>query len=73
MDNNEVDTELKRWIDKASYHQLLQRNRFGKLGDKLFIDATGQYFMETMSKKRAELSNDEQVAISKQIGWEPED
>ena len=60
----------REWIMKASYKDLLLRNRFGGIGDHIFQGVIGKFYMEQMSMKRSELSNAEQVQISKQIGWD---
>ena len=59
----------REWIMKASYKELLETNRFGDIGNPIFRDELGKFFMEQMAMKKSELSADEQVAISKQIGW----
>ena len=63
-----MDNETKRWIDNASYYQLLSKNRFGKMDDPIFQGDLGEHFIHTLTKKRNELTSDEQVKISK---WNP--
>lgn len=60
----------REWIMKASYKDLLARNRFSPIGDPIFIGVIGQFFMEQMAMKKSELSAEEHVRISKQIGWD---
>ena len=60
----------KTWIDSSSYLELLRRWRFGKSGDEMFTGETGEYFKTTMFQKKAELSHEEQVGASKQLGWD---
>ena len=62
--------ELIEWINNASYRALLAKNRFGKMDDQIFIGEIGGLFMKTMRKRKEELTNEEQVSISKEIGWE---
>ncbi len=64
--------DQKEWIDNANYEALLRRNRFAPLGDPIFQGDTGAYFLEVMSHKKALLSNENQVATSKRIGWQHE-
>ena len=61
--------ELKRWIDGASYEELLSRWRFAPVGSPLFAGDTGDYYSEVMAAKRKEVGNDEHVRASKSIGW----
>jgi len=62
-----VTPEQKAWIDAATYRDLLQRHRFGLLGDPIFLDECGAYFYDVMRSKRG--SDAEHVAASKFIGW----
>lgn len=61
--------DLKEQIDKMSYEQLLARWRFSPSGDPMFVGEIGKYYADVMSKKKSELSHEEQVRISKDIGW----
>lgn len=61
--------EDKKWIDNASYEQLLSRWRFSPVGDSIFLDDTGEYYATVMRQKREE-DNAEHVNVSKSIGWE---
>lgn len=65
-----MNDEIKRWIDNASYEQLLSRWRFGKLGDPAFQGETGKYYARVMSEKKALVGPDGHVQASKTIGWE---
>ncbi len=62
--------EQKKWIDEATYEDLLQKNRFAPIGDPLMIGDSGDYFIEAMRKKRAEVGDAAHVRASKSIGWE---
>jgi hypothetical protein len=62
-----VTPEQKKWIDEASYEQLLSHWRFAPVGDKLFVGECGEYYQKVMSQKRKEADH---VAASKGIGWE---
>jgi len=62
--------ELITWIDKASYEQLLRRNRFAAAGNIYFQGEVGKHYMEVMFKKKEEIGPVAATAISKNIGWE---
>lgn len=57
---------MKRWIDNASYEQLLNKWRFAPAGDPFFLGEIGEYYSARMS----ELRNAQHVQASKSIGWE---
>lgn len=57
----------KKWIDEASYEQLLQKWRFAPMGDPFFQGACGMYFNEVIWKRRDEV---DAASISKKLGWE---
>lgn len=61
--------ELREWIDKATYHQLLERWRCAPVGDPIFQGEIGEYYAEVMKTRRAQVGNAEHVRISKQIGF----
>ena len=62
--------DMKRWIDRASYEQLLSRWRTAPIGSPWFIGEMGDYYTEAMEKAKQEIPHDEQVAASKRIGWD---
>ena len=64
--------ELWKWINNASYEELLRKWRFAKPGSPLFQCGMGYHISEVMRRKRAELTSEEASAISKKIGWEEE-
>lgn len=57
------------WIDNASYEQLLQKNRFAPIGDLMMQGETGDYFIEMLRKRKAEVGHEAAVEASKRIGW----
>lgn len=69
QDNDVVDPKYKDIIDRMSYESLLRRWRNAAAGDSMFQGATGTYYSERMAEKKAELTHDEQVQASKNIGW----
>lgn len=62
--------EEKRWIDNASYEDLLRKWRFAPSGNPMFQGDTGAHYLSVMSQKRAEVGNDEATRVSKLIGWD---
>lgn len=65
----EIDAKIKAQIDGMSYEQMLRRWRFAPSGDTIFQGDVGDYFAEVMKAKKNKLPHDEQVRISKNIGW----
>jgi len=63
-------TQMRGWIDKASYETLLEKWRFHPAGDALFQGEIGEYFRAKMEEKRAAVGHDGHVSASKHIGWE---
>jgi len=61
--------EMKKWIDGASYRQLLSKWRFAPAGNPFFQGEVGDYYSEVMARKRSEVGDAEHVAASKSIGW----
>ena len=47
----------KKWIDSATYEELLRKWRFAPSGDPLFQGQTGDYFNSVMRKRRAEVGD----------------
>ena len=64
-----TEKEMKAWIDKARYQDLLSRWRFEPTGSPWFQGKIGKYFEIIMSKRRAEIGHAAAVAASKDIGW----
>ncbi len=59
----------KQKIDGMDYRQLLHMWRFAPDTETLLQGDTGEYFGKIMREKKNNLLHDEQVAISKAIGW----
>lgn len=57
---------MKKWIDNASYEQLLAKWRFAKIGDPYFQGEIGEYYSKVMNEKR---KNANHTQASKTIGW----
>ena len=64
-----TDDEKKRWIDAASYTQLLSKWRNAPAGDPFFMGEIGEYYSKIMAEKRDEGGNNAHVKASKAIGW----
>jgi hypothetical protein len=62
--------EQKKWIDEASYQDLLARWRFALTGDPFFQGASGTYYAKVMADRR-DADPDAAVRASKLIGWDP--
>jgi len=62
--------EMIRWIDNASYYDLLRRWRFAPSGDPFFCtDVVCDHYKNRMIELGKEIGHDEGVRISKLIGW----
>lgn len=75
-DGNQVESwimqltdALKNKIDNMDYESMLSLWRFAWAGEEMFQDKSGEYFAEVLRKKRDFLSREEQVEISKRVGW----
>jgi len=61
--------EQKKWIDEASYKQLLGHWRFAPAGDPMFSDLEcGDYYKKVMNEKK-NADPAQAVADSKSLGW----
>jgi len=64
-----TDEEMIMWIDEATYQQMLTRWREAPCGDQMMLGEIGEYFIEVLRQKRNQYTHDQQVMISKRIGW----
>jgi len=62
--------DLKRWIDNATYTDLLGKWRFAVAGDPFFVGEVGEYYQKVMAEKRQQVGDAGHTAASKNIGWE---
>lgn len=67
--SEEIDPQIKKWIDESSYEALLYKWRFAKSGSPYFEGKTGEYYSKVMFEKRDALPHEEQVRASKNVGW----
>ena len=65
-----MTNEKKKWIDNASYEQLLMKWRFESIANSHFANEDGLYYSKIMNKRKNELSSGEQVEVSNRVGWE---
>jgi len=65
-----MDESKKKWIDNATYAQLLARWRNAPIGSPWFIGEVGEYYTKVMGEKKAALADGEHSETSKRIGWE---
>jgi hypothetical protein len=63
-----IDEPTKNRIDGMNYEQMLRRWRFAPIGDPMFQGETGDYFAEVMKTKKSQLTDEEQVRASKNVG-----
>lgn len=63
------EQEMREWINKASYKELLSRWRFSPSGSPWFQGELGQHYEAVMRKRKEEVGDEQHVAISKNIGW----
>ena len=61
--------EMRKWIDNASYLELLRRWRFASVGSPWLQGEIGDYYADAMRDRRAQVANDEHIRASKSIGW----
>lgn len=59
--------QMKEWIDRATYKELLTKWRFAQAGDPFFVGELGNYYAEKMKQKREEVGSEEHVKVSKEI------
>jgi hypothetical protein len=64
-----ISEVMKKCIDSMDYESMLRLWRFAPIGHPMFQGELGQYYAEAMNRKREEVCNEEQVRISKEIGW----
>lgn len=59
----------KKWIDGATYKELLIKIRFEPVGSSWLVGETGHYLMSRYHQLRQELPLGMHAKISKEIGW----
>lgn len=64
-----TEAELMVWIDGASYADLLEKWRFGDVGDALFQGAIGRHYARVLFQKRDAAGHEAAVQASKAVGW----
>jgi len=64
-----TDDERIKWIDNASYEDLLYTHRFQPIGSPYFSGPVGEHFASVMNTRQKEVGNAAHVAASKAIGW----
>ena len=68
-----TESEMKMWIDGATYEQLLRRWRDAPLGEQIFVGEMGSYYARALFDKKAALPTSEAVQVSKRVGWNQTD
>ena len=62
-----MNEQTKKWIDNASYQDLIAKWRFAPIGDPMFQGETGEYYSKVMFAKKKECDH---VQASKNVGWD---
>lgn len=62
--------EQKKWVDNASYEELLHKWRFTDLSEEYFQGELGGYFARVMATRRDAMTVREKVGASKRVGWD---
>lgn len=70
MGNIKDSDKIKLEIEGLTYAEMVEVRRFAPIGHKYFSGETGDFFKEEMTRKRKSISAEEQVVISKRIGFE---
>lgn len=65
-----TNEEMKRWIDHATYEQLLAKWRFEPIGSPWFNVEVGDYIYQRMSQLRSRMSAEDHTKASKYVGWQ---
>jgi hypothetical protein len=63
------EQEMKDWIDKASYEDLLRKFRFESIGSHWCCGELGDYFESVLNQRRHDVGPEEHTRCSKKIGW----
>jgi len=61
--------EMMKWIDTASYEELLSKWRFAPIGSPWFQGKVGEHYQKVMAKRRKKVGSARHVQASKSIGW----
>lgn len=59
----------KKWIDCATYRQLLAKIRFEPVGSPWMTGDTGAHLFARYKELKAQTPLSEQAAASKELGW----
>jgi len=62
-----MDEDIKKWIDGASYEDLLRRWRYEPIGSPYFAGEMGNYYSQKMRERKAALLPGEAAYASKNI------
>lgn len=65
-----IDQKTKDQIDSMDYETMLKIWRFAPLGADLVSGETGDYFKSSMLGKKNALLHEDQVRVSKIVGWD---
>lgn len=59
-----TEKQMREWINKASYAELLKKNREASFNDPMMKGVIGDHFRTTLAELKSELSAEEIVALS---------
>lgn len=65
----ELTEERNQYIDSLDIYQVLEKVRYGRIGDEWMTGQTGERWMKRMSELR-EQDPGAYVQASKSLGWE---
>ncbi len=63
-----IPEELRKWIDEASYEELLYKWRYAPVGSPYFVGEVGDYYSKKMAERRSEIGDAEAARVSKRLG-----
>ena len=61
--------DMKKWLETATYKDLLRKIRFEPMGSIWFKGEIGDLFMKRYTVVKKETPVEDQVKASKEIGW----
>lgn len=68
-DTDPIAEMMKEWIDTASTEDLLRRIRLDPTESPWFVGEIGEYYRDTLIKRRNALDFGEWADISRRVGW----
>ena len=69
MDNITLSPAQLKWLDEASYADLLARWRYGRKGEVWFCGTNATRYKRIIEQRKLELLPFEAERIEKEVGW----